>query len=591
MKSRRIQTSSFILHPFLRTILDMRLILSIIGSLGWLAATFAASSSRSMDEAFEALRNPDPQIRATATKQIESLGLAARPALIEASQAHDRQIAGQAAEMLMKLPFFREDDPASIRALLADYHTQPAEQRELTILGSVLRVNEAPELICRLMMEDPDDQIAWSISDVYAGQRDVFWKPLFQCDFALARPAVRATLARGLFFSDRAKARELLKEVVTEEENYPTAPPEKLHEMYRLLAADAQVNGRLSEALHYQRRAAEIPLGAPVTVDGDEVNEISPLTSLLAFYAGVGMIDGFGDDLADHWEEIPRPENLYGLSRVFSCPGLTPISAAFERLGDASLPADIADRIAIGESLAEHQWISPAVRILQDATRRSVGPAEDALSRARQWRCAYTLYALAKESGDDIAAIKYTQDMIKMFEGAQTDASPKALEARVLGHQIHAARHTGDKAALKKLTAECLRTMDASLLDADSGAELVNALREIGEVERARIEFEKLFQQHQEAVTQSDEAPQELNNLAWLCAGVGEKKDLAVDAAERAIRAQPAEYGSIDTAALANFRAGKIDRAIELETFALALHPNDLFLIRQLEMFRKAKKR
>lgn len=585
---QNVRMLSFVISDFASKIHTMRLILCILGSLLTLAALSGAHASQPVDRALESLRNPDPRVRADAAKEIEALGVSARPQLVRAAQSHDRLIAGQAAEMLMKLPFHREDDPAAVRALLADYHLQTAEQRQQLIAGTILRTNEAANILCRLMNEDPDNQVAWFITQLYGGQPISFWKPLLDTDLTHARPAVKATAARGVFFQNRPKAIEILKQVVQEEEDYPTAPSERVREIYLLLAADAQVNGGLAEAQRFRRVLAEIPSEPQIDARGAEVAQPSPLTSLLAFYAGTGVIAGFGEDLVAYWQEIPEPECLYGLSRVFERPGLTPIAAALERLGDAALPKGVEARMVIAEVASQHQWVRVGLRLHEQILRFPVDDERE--RRAMQWRNVSNLYAIAKETGDDAAAIRYSQQLLELLGDLQADIALKEIEARMIGHQIHLARSVNDRAQLQKLTNDALRFVDSGALDADSGAAVVNAIADLGDKGQAKAIFQKLYQQHQSLVVQSDDASRYLNNLAWLCAGVGMNLDIAVDAAERASRAEPTEFGTIDTAATAHFRAGNIDRATELETFALALHPNDRFLLRQLEMFKAARK-
>jgi tetratricopeptide (TPR) repeat protein len=562
----------------------MRWLLCILGCIASMAQ--GAGVSREVDLALKSLNHPDPQVRTEAIKRIETLGAAARPQLVKAAQSHDRLLAGQAAELLMKLPFYHESDSETVRTLLADYHLQPSEQREQIILGTVLRSADAPMLLARLMNEDPDEQIAWAIGELFAGQADAFWQPLLNCDLKAARVSIRATAARAWCFRDREKAVELFKQVLVDEAQYPSASVEKLQEIYLILSADAETKGDLSAALRYRRLIETLPPAVPIDAEEEVIPTASPLTNLLAFYAGVGVVAGFGEDLATHWQEIPRPENLYGLSQVFSRPGFTPLSAALMRFADLSLPQEIDGRIEVGEIAAEHQWASASIRILEQAAKESQAPPEDRVALGRRLRCLSALYQVAKEIGDDESAIRYTEASLKHIRELRVDENERLLEARLLGHTIPLARAKRDRKALRSAADAALKLADTGALDADSGAAAVNALVELGEKDRAEMLFLMLFQQHQDVVTKSDQFPTALNNLAWLCACANMKVDIAVDAAERAIRAHPTEFGTIDTAATANYRAGNVKRAIELESFALALHPNDRFLIRQLETFK-----
>gem|GEM_PF-4469996 len=568
----------------------MRRIVPLIGCLLVACCVTAARGDAGVDELLGRLSHPDPKVREEIAKQIVSLGASARPALIEASRSRDARLAGRAAEMLMKLPFFRADDPAPVRRILADYHTKSSEERLRILMSELPPMKDAPTIILRIFQEDPDPLVAWGIGEFYSGQPDDFWKPLMNADLSDARPAMMETVARGHFFVDRPRALELLGRVIAEEEQYPSAPNEQSRRMLELMAADAQVKGNLGEAQKWRRRLATLPAPAMrMMVEDEAALETPRLFSLLSFYAGTGPIAGLGDDLVQYREELIEPENLFALAQVMDIPAFSEVSAALRHLGMMSLGAEIPDRIRVGNLVAQQQWVWATraifAAVLKDSSENHNDPVWHEFHARRM------LYLLAREIGDDTDAIRQTEEEIKIYERNNLGDAVSALNARLEAHRLRQARLAKDRKQVEK-SVELLNGMSGlDEADADVGIDWINALKELGETEKAKSVFETFYQQHVAMMTTTQGSAASLNNIAWLCAGVGMKTDFALEAAQRAIRAEPTNYGYIDTAAEACYATGQYDRAVELETFALALRPGDQFLLKQLEKFKAGKKR
>ena len=73
-----------------------------------------------------------------------------------------------------------------------------------------------------------------------------------------------------------------------------------------------------------------------------------------------------------------------------------------------------------------------------------------------------------------------------------------------------------------------------------------------------------------------------------MSARCGQKLDEAVRLADEAVAASPDNSAYLDTAAEAHFRNGDARGAVRLETRALELRPNDVFMKGQLEKFQRA---
>lgn len=79
------------------------------------------------------------------------------------------------------------------------------------------------------------------------------------------------------------------------------------------------------------------------------------------------------------------------------------------------------------------------------------------------------------------------------------------------------------------------------------------------------------------------------NQLAWLLAGTGRKPREAIALSERSLTLSEENPIYLDTLARCHFSAGNIDKAIELQSRALALMPYERQMRRQLEEFQAVK--
>ena len=84
------------------------------------------------------------------------------------------------------------------------------------------------------------------------------------------------------------------------------------------------------------------------------------------------------------------------------------------------------------------------------------------------------------------------------------------------------------------------------------------------------------------ALAQKDADAGTLNGLAWTCATGGVHLEQARLAAERAVALEPKNAEILDTLAEVHYRSGNAAKAIEVETQALSLSPNDPYLNDQI---------
>jgi tetratricopeptide (TPR) repeat protein len=153
-------------------------------------------------------------------------------------------------------------------------------------------------------------------------------------------------------------------------------------------------------------------------------------------------------------------------------------------------------------------------------------------------------------------------------------------------HYYKAAVVAGDqKATFKQLRkiVTGVGTAEGIFLDILEELEKVAAPKEIDAY------FERVYAASAGRMAKTPDTPGAKNDLAWLCARSGRRLEEAVKLAEEAVQAKPSEAAYLDTLAEAKFRVGDIDAAIQLETEALRLLPDNTFMKEQLERFKNAR--
>lgn len=110
-----------------------------------------------------------------------------------------------------------------------------------------------------------------------------------------------------------------------------------------------------------------------------------------------------------------------------------------------------------------------------------------------------------------------------------------------------------------------------------------------GRKDLAAMERDRVGQALARALTRPDNDASTLNGLAWVCATNNVHLPEALTAAERASALEPKSAEILDTLAETHYRMGAKEKAIEVETKALALNPNDEYLKQQLARFQSGR--
>ena len=111
-----------------------------------------------------------------------------------------------------------------------------------------------------------------------------------------------------------------------------------------------------------------------------------------------------------------------------------------------------------------------------------------------------------------------------------------------------------------------------------------------GRKDQADLERRRVGETLTRALARGERDPSVLNGLAWACATNDIFLPEAVQAAQRAVDADPRNVDILDTLAEAHFRAGNAVKAIEVESRAVTIDGKSKYLQDQLARFRGEKK-
>lgn len=125
---------------------------------------------------------------------------------------------------------------------------------------------------------------------------------------------------------------------------------------------------------------------------------------------------------------------------------------------------------------------------------------------------------------------------------------------------------------------------------AEAHLRYADAYEKAGRRDLARAERERVGEALRRALARGENDATILNGLAWTCAVNGVYPDDAMAAAQRAVALEPKDKNILDTLAEIHFRRGDAAKAVEIESEALAIDPNDNYLKGQLTRFRAGVK-
>jgi uncharacterized Ntn-hydrolase superfamily protein len=106
----------------------------------------------------------------------------------------------------------------------------------------------------------------------------------------------------------------------------------------------------------------------------------------------------------------------------------------------------------------------------------------------------------------------------------------------------------------------------------------------------ARRERERVGQLLVRLLEKDVQDAESLNSLAWSCATADLYLPQSLEAAKRAVALSPRDSNIMDTLGEVYFRMGRVKEAIETETRALQISPNDNYLREQITRFKRGRR-
>jgi tetratricopeptide (TPR) repeat protein len=556
------------------------------------AALALAQETPRDDEVFELvseLSDPDPDARARAAAALRAMPERARPALVEAARSDDIALASTAGEMLVSMPWYRNDDPQAVRTALRHY-SNPDVAGRIEVVGRI--ASDYPravgnQLLPRLLVEEPSEDVCWHI--VAALRRTmsestrVKLRTIAVDEAKQSRASALTMCARAWLDADRRKAHALLRRAVEIETRAPTYDDGELDFAFDVLAAADEAAGRYDAAAEL-RRAQSSRVGV------QRSSYASPVFELFALHARVGPLAGFAGDVQTYTVYLGEPQVLYALAQTYARGGDWFTSSVFHRTAAAaSLRAG--ERLRVADFLRGNAWDDLAEQEL--LTIVVIDPAGE--SAVDQVNARLRLAAIARDRKDDGAAAEHLRAALKLIEtnelrlertnddGARIPFEANDLRGEIAWHDFRAAR--GSPAAERHL-AEILAlqpTTSRVVID------VVPHLKSVGREPDAQKLFNHAYAISRKRLDASPDDPNAMNELAWLCARCRERLDEALELASRAIAISPANASHLDTAAEANFQVGRLDEAVRLEKMAVELEPTNAFMREQLARFETAR--
>jgi tetratricopeptide (TPR) repeat protein len=562
---------------------------------------FSMAEDPRVSQFINQLSDPDPTARAVAVQKLIMLGETARPALRRALASATAETRPGIDKALLHVPWIKTGDSEGVENLFTGYAEQDAEARCLRIDGILASVDTAAAgALLRVILNDPSPAVRWEATNVLrlilddnpavARQIIDLSDGKSTAEDAYISPAENAPLLAVAGWAQRLtdpkRAAVLLSQSVRMEMEHPSAFRGQMDFAFLWLIDRANLLHDHAKAIELLRQQA-----ARTPWNPDRVPDA--VSGLFAAQAEFGPSREFADDLRSYREYLTHPEMIYALGQLARRQGHPHAADAIEALALVMGGTSSDTHYLVGSFLASHEWNAPAERELKLSIKFSGGKAINAY---------FQLSALADERDDDLASARYmetglqkmsdTHGMVQTTRYGQVlPWSPDEAWAQVHWHYLRAARDSGDAAAAKTHLEKLLSLdQESHVLQQDPGmaADIVPALQADGRIELSDKIFDAAYESLQQKMLAEPQDPMPKNNLAWLCACSGKKLDEARQLSAQAVNQDPDNAACLDTQAECFMRSGQPARAVEIETHAVAIKPDDVYMQKQIARFRSA---
>jgi tetratricopeptide (TPR) repeat protein len=566
----------------------------LVAVLVWGARAHAAATDNSNDPAQSAviaLGSGNPAQRDKAVKTLLAMGADARRAVVQATHSDDPELRVRASELLLKLPWYLPDDSPEVRRLLDGYGQYDVEKRKEIVDSLSKLAQHGHDALLRLIVEEPSDDVKWAIAGVVRlSFQDNVLAAFRKLDTSTQNAPLLAAAGHAWLPVDVPRGIKLLRQALALDRDRPADDGGEVEAAYDRLQNLALLDGRFADVAQLLRQRAH--RGA-TDEDGDPTQ--APL-ELFAAHAKFGPLPGFDKDLTTFNSQLADPRVMFALGKTYQRCGQNVLADAVFRAAYASDMVSIEDRFNQGDFLIRQGWLELAEAEIDaifdlapdhstDPVFRHNGPVTPDIDNANAH---FRLAQIAAARDDDFAAAENMQKALELHgraRGMLRGATEQALFQDIDWHYLRAARAKNDQAGVNKYLDNLT---DVPILNPDIANDVVPMLRAAGRNDQADATFKQVYEALQAAWNHRADHPMPRNNLAWLCARCGVRKDEALKMATEATQAMPDNAAFVDTLAEAHYQLGHYEQAAKLEAKVVAARPTDHFLRAQLKKFTDA---
>jgi tetratricopeptide (TPR) repeat protein len=566
----------------------------------------APTADHRADELIAKLSSDDAAVRRSASDKLVALGLAGRPDVLAATHSDDPETRSEAAAILLRLPWAQPGDPLDVRLIIDRYanFTDPgqppfpapgaSDERKAAVQAlAQLPDHHGYNALIRLVYEDPDDDVRWAAVHELRTNDDEYSSHLVKVRGMTPSPDDPAQIALcGIAWmaADPQQAAPLMQQALDAAYQQAGEDNPELDFLVTCLVdshLDAKEYGPAMDLLRRQ-----LAHGAPV----DQQNTPLPLLQLFVLHANFGPLPGFDDDMRKAANFLDSPKIEYAIARIDQQNHQPEDAAQARQAAFAAGNDSKALRFDVGRFLADNGWNTEAEAEFK--AYLSMPPGDEADNPdASDSGAHFELAGLALTKDDDAAVARELKMAMSMTPGEVLECSdstgrkweiPASQEwADIEWHSLRAAQKEHDDAGVSQHLAALLKLNPTG---EDIAIDAVPLLKQRGQAADARRLFTAAYQAQRPKLDADPTNPALMNDVAWLDSKCDENLDEALKLATSATSARPKDAAIMDTLAEVNFHLGRYSTAVELETKALTLQPNDPFMEGQLARFKAAAK-
>jgi tetratricopeptide (TPR) repeat protein len=554
------------------------------------AAAEADGVQQRVRAAIVGLGSDDPARREQSAEALLKLGGDARPAVLRASRSDEPQLRSTAAALLMKLPWYRDDDSPAVRAVLDDYGKADVDGRREAVAKLARLTRHGFDALQRLINEEPSDDVKWTIVAAVRGEfRDTALEGFRHPEPGVENAPLLAAAGHAWMPKDAAKAAGYLRHALELDLERPANDDGEVGAAYERLQNLALLRG------DYDQLAALLRMRAARNETDEEGEPSKAVLELFAAHAKFGPLAGLDKDLETFRDRLGDPRVMFALGKIYERCGQSALAAATYRSAFLVDLVSVQDRFDQGDFLLKQGWLDLAEAEFQavfdlapdhsndEGRMRRSSPELDAANAH------FRLSQVAAARDDDQFAADHMRQAMELHykgQGTLNGTTEQAIWHEINWHTLRAARKRGDAEGVKR----ALMTFSSAtpVRNPDIANDVVPMLRAAGRNAEATEVYQKVRQAIEEEAADAPDHPMPKNNLAWLAARTGEQKAEALRLAQEATRAMPDNAAFVDTLAEAQFQNGHYAEAARLEAQVVRARPTDRFLREQLQKFEAA---